>query len=163
VSSAAEPVQKPATSAAASAALPIDPITGKPIPRDCKGCENLLCPGPLEAIAAQCTNGRCEALRACVKKTRCDRKTMDKESKRTPIDLRYCYCGEDFQELDFGDCFGSPPKRPPHGACKEEIEKLAGKTDPTEVGLGFFERSTSLGAVGQIELCHDARCYSQCF
>ncbi len=131
----------------------------------CDACASKNCPDPLKAIAARCKEGACDGLLACVKRSRCDKKAMDTAARRTGIDLRYCYCGDDVEEANLGECFLSDGKdaKAPHGACKAEIEKVAGATKPIDVGTNFFNMDTPLGAVAQTESCENALCYSQCF
>ena len=175
VASAAEPIASasdPAPSPSMSTTSPVTtglPPNYNPHPTSsattCEGCAADICPDPLKAMTDRCTDGKCDALRACVKKSRCDKKVKEPDAERPGMDLRYCYCGEDFVETTVGECFLSEGKGPkaPHGACRAEIEKLAGSTQPLEVGTNFFNLETPLGAVAQTETCEGALCYKQCY
>jgi len=131
----------------------------------CSSCETQKCPDPLSQLAADCTGGKCDALRACIKQSACDQTQADPFTGLLGIDGRNCYCGVDVDPSNYGLCFqatqSSDPNYP-HGPCRQQIETLTGQTVPVNIGTVFFDMTSPLGAVMNLEACDNTACLIEC-
>jgi hypothetical protein len=113
----------------------------------CDICVAGSCPGPVADQAAKCTGTTCNAYLSGQETTGC-----------ANSDVRSCYCGA----VDFAACFNSFDANVPQGPCKSQINGLAGTSIPLQVGTQFFDATTPLGAVNQVNLCTNNNCDAAC-
>ena len=146
---------------------------GAPTNPQCDSCEAAQCTTQSTARQTQCAGGKCDALLACIASSGCSFKTIDGFTGEPGIDVRACYCGDDwafrpeYATDAWGTCFAysagaSRPDDAPHGKCQAEIEQLAGTNTPATVGLNLFNTGTPLGAVGELLSCANDQCVAQC-
>jgi hypothetical protein len=79
--------------------------------------------------------------------------------------LRDCYCGV----VDHEICFGLETEPDvPTGLCKSEIQALAERTNPLQIGIRYFalndqdKPSNALSAMNQMFLCQKNNCTAEC-
>jgi len=116
----------------------------------------------LEGLAAvtRCADGVCDTYVACRDATDCD----------DSGDSRVCYCGTGGFALgsqSYDDhmtaCFAAASVGPTQaGACRAEIEILAGTNVPSEVDAGWSDADTPLGALNQLTDCWANSCADEC-
>ena len=146
---------------------------GAPTNPQCDSCEAAQCTTQSTARQTQCAGGKCDALLACIASSGCSFKTIDGFTGEPGIDIRACYCGDDwafrpeYATDAWGTCFAysagaSRPEDAPHGKCQSQIEQLAGTNTPATVGLNLFNTGTPLGAVGELLSCANDQCVAQC-
>lgn len=113
----------------------------------CGTCQTANCNVVKTEKATRCTGTSCDAYNQCLADTQCAKN-----------DVRDCYCGS----TPYTSCFLFDANAPV-GPCKNIINTMAGSTTPLQVGTVFFDGTTPLGAVNNLEVCSATNCQSTCF